>query len=88
MFKNFRTILESLCSSTIVMRRLVEKLHLKKDDVMQWRISARNTATDFNFKVDSTLTPLSATKVVKWDCHVDESSKGRYDMILGRYLIK
>ena len=22
-----------------------------------------------------------------WNCHVDESDKGRYDMILGRYLL-
>ena len=22
-----------------------------------------------------------------WKCHVDESAKGKYDMILGRYLL-
>ena len=55
---------------------------------MQWCTQSGNTTTDLKVKVDSTLTPLSATKVVKWDCHVDESSKGRYDMILGRDLLK
>ena len=28
-----------------------------------------------------------ATKIVTWDYHVDDSAKGRYDVILGRYLL-
>ena len=35
-------------------------------------------------EVDFTLPVLSATNVVTWKCHVDDSAKGRYDMILGR----
>ena len=34
-----------------------------------------------------TLTELSATKIVTWNCHVDDSAKGRYDTILVRYLL-
>ena len=34
-----------------------------------------------------TLTSLSATNAVMWNCHVDDSAKGRYDMILGRDLL-
>ena len=33
-FKSFKILLESGCSSTILMGRLVEKLHLEKDAVM------------------------------------------------------
>ena len=54
---------------------------------MQWRTQDGNTTTNLKVKVDSNLTPLSAKNVVKWDCYVDESSKGRYDMILGRDLL-
>ena len=86
-FKNFQILFKIVCSSKIVIRRLVEKLCLKKDDVMQWRTQVRHTTTNIKVKVDFTLTPLSATHVVNRDCHVDESSKGRYDMILGRVLL-
>ena len=39
-------------------------------------------------KIDFTLPELSATKIVTWNCHVDDSAKGRYDMILRRDLLK
>ena len=70
----------------IVMGRLVEKLSLEKDAVMQWHTQDGNITTNKKVKVDFTLTALSATDFVTWDFHVDESTKGRYDMILGRYL--
>ena len=37
--------------------------------------------------MDFTLPTLSATNVVTWKCHVYESAKGRYDMILGRDIL-
>ena len=33
------------------------------------------------------LPEFSATKIVTWGFHVDDSTKGRYDMILGRYIL-
>ena len=36
--------------------------------------------------VDITLPGLTATNVVTWKCHMNDSAKGRYDLILGRYL--
>ena len=27
------------------------------------------------------------TNVVRWKCHVDDSTKGRYDIILGRNIL-
>ena len=35
-FNNFLIILDSVCSSMIVMGRLVEKIRPEKDAVMQW----------------------------------------------------
>ena len=37
--------------------------------------------------VDFCLPEFSATNIVTWKCHEDESSTGRYDMILGRDLL-
>ena len=49
-------------------------------------MQAGNFTTNLKVKVYFTLTGSSATKIVTWDCHVDDSTKGIYDMILGRYL--
>ena len=70
----------------ILTRKLVEKLDPKIDAVMQWQMQAGNITTNFKVKIDFTLPTLSATNVVTWKCHVYESARGRYDMILGRYL--
>ena len=37
--------------------------------------------------MDFTLPELSATNVVTCKCHVNDSSKGRYDIILGRDIL-
>ena len=66
------------------MGRLVEILRLKTDAIMQWHTQAVNITTDIKVKVDFTLPVLSATNVVTWDCHVDDSFIGRYDIILGQ----
>ena len=64
------------------MGRLVKKLSPEKDSVMQWYTQAGNITTNINVKVDSTLPALSMTYVMMCKCHVEESTKGRYDMIL------
>ena len=37
--------------------------------------------------MDFTLPEPSVMKIVTCNCHVDDSTKGRYDMILGRYIL-
>ena len=37
--------------------------------------------------MDFTLPAHSPTNVVTWNCHVDDSSRSRYGMILGRDLL-
>ena len=86
-FKKFRIILDSACISTIIMGKLVEKPHPDKYAMMQWHIKVGNITTNLKVKVDFTLPTVSATNVVTWKCHMDDSAKGRYDMILGRYLL-
>ena len=54
---------------------------------MQRHRQAGITTTNIKIKIYFTITELSATTFWTWNCHVDDSSKGRYDMILGRYIL-
>ena len=63
---------------------LIEKIDPKRDNVMQWHTQAGNINTYLKVKTYFTLPKLSAMKIVMWNCHVDDSDKVRYDMILGR----
>ena len=65
----------------------MEKLHPEKDAVMQWHKQARNITPNLKVKVDFTLPALSAMHVVMCKCHIDGSTRGIYDVILGRNLL-
>ena len=54
---------------------------------MQWQTQDGKNTTDFKVKIDFTLPTISAANVVTWKCHVDDNTKGRYVMILGRNLL-
>ena len=49
---------------------------------MQWNTQAGNITTNLKVGVYFTLPTISATNVLTWKCHVDDSAKGGYDMIL------
>ena len=86
-FKKFRILLDSGYSSTLVTRRLITELKPKEDSGMQWTTQASNITTNLKVKIYLTLPELSSKKIVTWNCPVDDSAEGRYDMILGRYLL-
>ena len=69
------------------MGKMVLILSIEEDAVMQWYKKARNVTTNLKVEVNFTLPVISTTNVVTWKFHVDDSPKGRYDMILGRYLL-
>ena len=54
---------------------------------MQWHTQADNITPNIKVEVDFTLPELSATNVMTWNFNVDDSTKGIYYMILGRYLL-
>ena len=86
-FRKNCILLDSGCSSTILMRRLVNQLGLEEDSPIQWSTQAGNITTTMKDKLDLTLPTLSATNVMTSNFHVDESAKGRYDIILGQYIL-
>ena len=51
---------------------------------MRWHTQAINITTNLKVKVDFTLPALSVMNVGMCRCHVDNSAKGRYNMILVR----
>ena len=71
----------------IVMGRLVKNIRPEKYYVMQWHTQAGNITTNIKDKLDSILPALSVINIVTWKCHADEYAEGRYDMIIGRYLL-
>ena len=71
----------------VVMGRLVDKLYPEKYAHMQWHTQAVNITTNLKVKVDFTLPALSAMNVVTWRCHVNDYTKGRQNMILGRDIL-
>ena len=87
-FKKFLIILDNGCIYTIVTRRILQKLCPEKDAVMKWQIQARNITSNLKVNVDFNLSTISATNVVMCKCNVDDSAKGSYDIILGRYLLR
>ena len=54
---------------------------------MQWHTQAGNVTTNIKVKEYFTLHPFSATNIMTCKSHVDDSAKGRYNMILGRDLL-
>ena len=71
----------------IIMRIIRVKLNTKKNAVIQWYTQVGNITTNLKVKIYFTLPEPSATKIVAWSCHVDDSTKGAYGIILGRDLL-
>ena len=86
-FKKFKILWDSGCSSTIETKSIIEKLNTKEYAVMQQNTKAGNITTNLSIKIYFTLSKLSATETVTWNCNVDDSAKGRYGIILGRDLL-
>ena len=54
---------------------------------MQKHAQVGNITTNMRVKIDFTLPELSAKIIVEWNFHVNDSTKVRYDIILGRYIL-
>ena len=54
--------------------------------MMQWHTQVGSITTNLKVKIDFTLPEIIRTEIVTWNFHVDDSTRARYDIILGRYL--
>ena len=64
-----------------------EKIKYKPAASTEWSTQPNNFKTKYMVNIDFTLPDFSAKKIVTWKCHVDESTEGQYDMIIGRELL-
>ena len=58
-----------------------------KDAITIWKTQAINITTDIKGKIYLFLTESSATQIITWECHMDDSAESRYDLIIDRYLL-
>ena len=65
----------------------MQKNHPREDNVIQYHIQAGKTTTNLKVNIDYTLPELSSTKIFTWNCHLNDSAKGIYYTILGRYVL-
>ena len=70
------------------MGRIIQKLNPKQDSGVQWHTQAGIITTNLKVMIEFFLHKLSAKKIMTWNCHVDNSAKGRFDMILGRDILR
>ena len=54
---------------------------------MQKHAQVGNITTNMRVKIDFTLPEPIAKIIVGWNFHVNDSTKVRYDIILGRYIL-
>ena len=87
LFRNFRILLDSGSSLTIIMGKLMEKLKPKHSTETKWETQARKFTTSTKVNVEFYLPKFVATKIVTWKLHVAKSTSNGYDMILGRDLL-
>ena len=50
-------------------------------------MQAGNITTNMKVRLNSTFPYFSATKIMTSNFHVNESEKGKYDIIIGLYLL-
>ena len=55
---------------------------------MKCHTQAGSITTNIKVKIYFTPHELRTTKMLTWNCHVDESTKSRYDKILSRDILK
>ena len=70
------------------MKIIITKLNTMEYSFIQCHTQAGGITTNIKVEMYFTLPDLIATKIVTWNFHVDESTRGIYDMILGRYIFK
>ena len=86
-FSNFRILMESESSSTIVMVNLKSKLKQKQYESNMWKTQSGNFTTSNKVNVYFFQPGFIVTKFIQWKCHVNNSTSCTYKVVLGRDLL-
>ena len=86
-FKKLQIIFDNRRSSTIMKGKLTPKLKSKEALKNMWETQAGKFTTSKKLNVEFLLPESSVKKIMMWKFHLDDSTNGRYDMVLGRDLL-
>ncbi|CAJ1940496.1 unnamed protein product [Cylindrotheca closterium] len=86
--KTIRALLDSGTSSTILDLRHAKKLRVKRASTTSWATAAGTFETSQRAKVCMQLPQLSESLTIDTDVHLAKSISPRYDMIIGRDLMR
>ena len=86
--KRIRALCDSGASTSLLTRKFAQKLRIKRDDTTVWETGGGNITTNERCKIHFQLPQLSPSMSVVTDVHITESLGSRYDMILGRDMLR
>ena len=69
------------------MKSIITEIIPIRYDVIKFHTQTGHITTNLRVKIDFTSSKISATEILTWKFHVDDSAKDIYDMISGRYLL-
>lgn len=88
--KRLRILFDTGCGATLVNHTLVKRLRSKPTTTTRWSTKAGTFATTRKCKMTFVLPEFHPDREITWQAYVDESTEptNRYDMIIGRDLLK
>jgi hypothetical protein len=86
--KRISVLLCGGASSSVISHNVVDKLQIKPDQATVWNTAAGKMSTHGKIQVTFTLPELSPSASVDTTVHVHDGHLSRYDMIIGRDLLK
>ena len=86
--KRIRALCDSGASTSLLTRKFAQKLRVKKDNTTVWETGGGNITTTERCKIHFQLPQISPSMSIVTDVHITESLGSRYDMILGRDMLR
>eukprot|EP00980_Cylindrotheca_fusiformis_P019054 scaffold6427_cov78-Cylindrotheca_fusiformis.AAC.1 len=86
--KMIRALCDSGASTTIMDKKFAKKLRIRKDNNTVWNTAGGTLTTTEKAKIRFQLPQLSTTMTVATDVHLTNGISDRYDIIIGRDLMR
>ena len=71
----------------IIIGKMTSKIQRKTNSTIEWQTQFTKFTTNEKVKINLCQPEFSGTKIVIWECHVDEYTTIRYDITLGKHLL-